>query len=72
MQTDIYTIGVIAAIAIATFVVARVINRLLRGYFRTASKKLNVEETTYAVTRHFIVAMVYLAGIILIVSSIPQ
>jgi len=72
MQTDIYTIGVIAAIAIATFVVAKVINRLLRGYFRTASKKLNVEETTYAVTRHFIVAMVYLAGIILIVSSIPQ
>jgi len=72
MQTDIYPIGVIAAIAIATFVVARLINRLLLRYFGVVSEKLKVEETTYAVTRHFIVAMVYLAGIILIVSLIPQ
>lgn len=72
MQTDIYTIGVISLIVIATFVVARIINRFLLGYFRAVSKKLNVEETTYAVLRHFIVALVYLAGIILIVSSIPQ
>lgn len=72
MQTDVYIIAVISVISVATFVVARVINRSLLGYFKAVSKKLNVEETTYAVIRHFIVALVYLAGIILIVSSVPQ
>lgn len=72
MQVDIHTIILILVIAIATFVIARIINRLVLRYFKVVSEKLNVEETTYAVTRQLIVALVYLAGIILIVYSIPE
>ena len=72
MQVDIHTIILILVIAIATFVIARIINRLVLRYFKVVSEKLNVEETTYAVTRQLIVALVYLAGIIVIVYSIPE
>jgi len=72
MQVDIHTIILILVITIATFVIARIINRLVLRYFKVVSEKLNVEETTYAVTRQLIVALVYFAGIILIVYSIPE
>ena len=71
MQTEIYYVVVIIVIAIATFVVAAVTNRFLLGYFSAVSEKMNVDETTYAFTRHLVVGLIYFGGIILIVSVIP-
>ena len=71
MQIEIYYVVVIIVIAIATFVVATVINRFLLRYFRAVSEKLKVDETTYAVTRRLLVGLVYFGGIILIISVIP-
>lgn len=71
MRIEIYYVVAILVIAIATFVVAAVINRILLRYFRAVSEKLKVDETTYAVTRRLVVGMVYFGGLLLIVSVIP-
>lgn len=72
MQIDLYPFGVILAVGLATVFIASLVNRLLQGYFRDVSKKLRVEETTYMFTRRLLVALVYLVGIIIIISLIPQ
>ena len=71
MRIEIYYVVAILVIAIATFVVAAVINRILLRYFRAVSENLKVDETTYAVTRRLVVGMVYFGGLLLIVSVIP-
>ncbi len=72
MQIDLYPFGVIVAVGLATVIIASIVNRLLQGYFRDVSRKLQVEETTYVFTRRLLVALVYLIGIIGIIALIPQ
>lgn len=68
----VYTLGAILATIIATVIVANIANRVLLTYFRVISERLKVEETVYTLIRRIIVALVYFAGIIIIIDLIPQ
>jgi small-conductance mechanosensitive channel len=56
---------------IATVIAAQIINRALVTYFKKTSKKLKVDETTYAVVRRIIIATIYVIGGIVVISLIP-
>lgn len=56
----------------ATIFFARLVNRLLLGYFDMVGLKLKVDPTGYRLLRHLAVAATYIFGLIIIVSGIPQ
>ncbi len=56
----------------ATIFFARLGDRLLQGYFKKASLKLRVDPTSYRLLRHFVVAAIYIMGLIVVISSVPQ
>ena len=56
----------------ATIFFARLGDRLLQGYFKKASLKLRVDPTSYRLLRHFVVAAIYIVGLIVVISSVPQ
>ncbi|MGP8330824.1 MAG: mechanosensitive ion channel family protein [Methanosarcinaceae archaeon] len=58
-------------VVIATIVVARTVDKLLKTRLKLLSDKFDIDETVYGLVRRIAVAFVYLAGIIIIVSSIP-
>ncbi|KAF5412024.1 MAG: Large-conductance mechanosensitive channel MscMJLR [Candidatus Methanocomedens sp.] len=59
-------------IIVATFFFARLVDRFLLGYFKKVSLKLKVDPTGYRLLRHLSVAAIYIFGLIIIVSSVPQ
>ena len=56
----------------ATVIVAKVVKKFLFQYFRRTASKLKVDETIYLMIGKLVVAFVYIAGIIIIISMIPQ
>nr|CBH37235.1 hypothetical membrane protein, mscS family [uncultured archaeon] len=56
---------------IATVIVARLINRVFVIYFKFASEKLKVDETTYTVVRRIIIVTIYVIGGVVVISLIP-
>ena len=56
---------------VATVIVVRLINRALVVYFKFASEKLKVDETTYTVVRRIIIVTIYVTGGIVVISLIP-
>ena len=56
---------------IATVIVVRLINRALVVYFKFASEKLKVDETTYTVVRRVIIVTIYVIGGVVVISLIP-
>jgi Small-conductance mechanosensitive channel len=62
----------ILIVIVATLIVAKIVDRLFLGYFRTVSKRLKVEETTYVVIRRILVVLVYLVGVVIVIYMIPQ
>ena len=64
-------INILIVIA-TTFIAAKIVNRLLSGYFRDISKRLNVEETVYTMLRRLIILLVYFIGAVIIISMVPQ
>ena len=61
----------IFVIIIATIIVARIVDRLLKAQLKLLSSKMDINETVYGLVRRIAVAFVYLAGIMIVVSSIP-
>ena len=61
----------IFAVIIATIIVARIVNRLLKAQLKLLSAKMEIDETVYGLVRRIAVAFVYLAGIMIVVSSVP-
>ena len=61
----------IFVIIIATIIVARIVDRLLKVQLKVLSTKMNIDETVYGLLRRIAVAFVYLAGIMIVVSSVP-
>jgi len=57
---------------IATVIAVQVINRALVIYFKFASGKLKVDETTYTVVRRIIIVTIYVIGGIVVISLIPS
>ncbi|NOR60571.1 MAG: mechanosensitive ion channel, partial [Methanosarcinales archaeon] len=66
------TLVFIFMIIVATIFFARLADRLLQGYFKKASLKLRVDPTGYRLLRHLIVAAIYIVGLIVVISSVPQ
>ena len=56
---------------VATVIVVRLINRALVVYFKFASEKLKVDETTYTVVRRVIIVTIYVIGGVVVISLIP-
>jgi small-conductance mechanosensitive channel len=59
-------------IIVATIFFARLADRLLQGYFKNASLKLRVDPTRYRLLRHLVVAAIYIVGLIVVISSVPE
>ncbi|AEH61206.1 MscS Mechanosensitive ion channel [Methanosalsum zhilinae DSM 4017] len=68
---DFANFFVIIFIIVITIVAANLVNRMLHAYFRVVSKKMEIDETVYALVRRIIIAMIYLGGIITIIMTIP-
>ncbi|MFH1071851.1 MAG: mechanosensitive ion channel family protein [Nanoarchaeota archaeon] len=60
-----------AIILILTFGLANIFNGLLKKHFRLASKKIQVDETTFRFFRRLIVILIYVIGIIAAGATIP-
>ncbi|MBN1133374.1 MAG: mechanosensitive ion channel [Methanosarcinaceae archaeon] len=54
-----------------TIFLAKTVNRLLKVEFEIASQKMDVDETVYRLVRRMAVAVVYLVGIMIIISRVP-
>ena len=67
----IYTVIKISSVILATVIVAHLINRALATYFKFATGKLKVDETTYSVVRRIITVTIYVIGAIVGISLIP-
>lgn len=55
-----------------TFVVAKVLVHVVQLFLNRASKRLNVDPTQYTFLKHFLTAMIYIAGIAVAVYTIPS
>ncbi len=66
-----YTVIKISVAIVVTVTVAQLINRALAVYFKFATGKLKVDETTYAVVRRIITVTIYLIGITVVITLIP-
>ncbi|MBW6470419.1 MAG: mechanosensitive ion channel [Methanosarcinaceae archaeon] len=58
-------------VVIATIIVARIVDRLLKAQLKMLSAKMNVDEMVYGLIRRIAVALVYIVGIMIVVSSVP-
>lgn len=72
LSWDVAVISFVFLIVILTFLFAKLADRLLKAYFVLASKKMNIDETTYGLVRRIIVAIVYFSGFLVIIFSIPS
>ncbi len=61
----------IFVVVIATIIVARIVDRLLKAQLKVLTTRMDIDATVYGLVRRIAVAVVYLAGIIIIVSSVP-
>ncbi|NQE46882.1 Large-conductance mechanosensitive channel MscMJLR [ANME-1 cluster archaeon GoMg2] len=61
----------IAITIVATVIIAVLINRALVAYFKFASGKLKVDETTYTVVRRLIILTIYIIGGVVVIELIP-
>ncbi len=71
LSWDIVSFLFIFIVLIATIVLAKLVNKMLLAYFKVASKKMDIDETVYALVRRIIIAIIYLMGIVTIVMTIP-
>ena len=69
-MTFIANVVFIVVAILATFVIAKTVNRLLKVQFEIASQKLDVDETIYGLVRRMAVAVVYLVGIMIVISRV--
>ncbi|MGP8321731.1 MAG: mechanosensitive ion channel family protein [Methanosarcinaceae archaeon] len=61
----------IFVVVIVTVVVARIVDQLLKTQLKLLSGKIDIDKTVYGLLRRIAVVLVYLAGIIIVISSIP-
>ncbi|MDO9518248.1 MAG: mechanosensitive ion channel family protein [Methanosarcinaceae archaeon] len=61
----------IFAVVVATIIVAKIVDRLLKAQLKMLSAKMKVDEMVYGLVRRIAVAFVYIAGIMVVVSSVP-
>lgn len=65
------TLFKISIAIIGTVIVAHVVNRALVTYFKFASDKLKIDETTYTVVRRILILTIYIIGIAVVITLIP-
>jgi small conductance mechanosensitive channel len=64
-------IAFIILIIFLTVLTARIVDKLLVIQMRMMNNKMNIDQTSYSIIRHSSVAVVYLMGLVVVVSSIP-
>jgi small conductance mechanosensitive channel len=67
----LYAIIKISGAIVATVIVAQFIDHALRVYFKFATGKLKVDETTYCVVRRILTVTIYVIGAIVVIALIP-
>ncbi|MFP4654076.1 MAG: mechanosensitive ion channel family protein [Methanohalobium sp.] len=68
---NLQSIIFIFAVIIASYIIAKVVDRALKTYFHIVSKKIDVDETIYNLVRRICVALIYFAGLVIIILSVP-
>ncbi len=71
IPADLTEIIFILLVAVLTFLAAKLLDRLMDTELRAMNKKMNIDQTSYKLLRHISVAVVYLIGLIIVISSIP-
>jgi len=71
VPADLTEIIFILLVAVLTFGAAKLLDRLMDAELRTMNKKMNIDQTSYKLLRHISVAVVYLIGLVIVISSIP-
>lgn len=71
LSLDFEKIFFILAVAVLTVIAARIVDKLMVVQVRLMNKKMNVDQTSYSLLRHSSVAIVYLIGLVIVISSIP-
>lgn len=69
---ELLTVVIVVIVLLLTVVFARLVDRFLTKQFRSVSKKMNVDLTSYRIVRHTAVASIYLIGIIVVINLIPS
>lgn len=64
-------VAFIILIVFLTVLTARIVDKLLVTQMRMMNNKMNIDQTSYSIIRHSSVAVVYLMGLVVVVSSIP-
>lgn len=64
-------VAFIILIIFFTVLTARIVDKLMVTQVRMMNKKMNIDQTSYSIIRHSSVAVIYLMGLVVIVSSIP-
>lgn len=72
LSDNIGTFLFIIFIGLSTIFVARNVNLLMENYFKTASRRLHMDTTSFRMFRHIVVAAIYFVGIIVVIFSIPD
>ena len=71
MPADLTEIIFILLVAVLTFVAAKLVDKLMDAELHTMNEKMNIDQTSYKLLRHISVAVVYLIGLVIVISSIP-
>jgi len=64
-------VAFIVLIVFLTVLTARIVDKLLVTQMRMMNNKMNIDQTSYSIIRHSSVAVVYMMGLVVVVSSIP-
>lgn len=65
------TLIFVILVIVGTILIAKAVNKLIDVQVRAMSKKMNIDQTAYSLVRHSTVALIYLIGLMIIVSSVP-
>lgn len=68
---DFAKVVFILLVVVLTIVAAKIVDKLMVVQVRMMNRKMNVDQTSYSLLRHSSVAVVYLIGLAIVISSIP-
>jgi small conductance mechanosensitive channel len=71
LSLDFAKIVFILMVAVLTIIAAKIVDKLMVVQVRIMNRKMNVDQTSYSLLRHSSVAIIYLTGLVIVISSIP-
>ncbi len=71
LSLDFAKVVFILLVVVLTIVAAKIVDKLMVVQVRMMNRRMNVDQTSYSLLRHSSVAVVYLIGLVIVISSIP-